>query len=95
MAQVQPLSGDSAAAAAEADAVERASPGYVRIAYERALICAALRDRDGLLSWLRRLRHARFVVFWGLRNDILLAEFASDPGFIAAAAGALTGAPPA
>ncbi|MGA2641084.1 MAG: adenylate/guanylate cyclase domain-containing protein [Spirochaetia bacterium] len=76
------LCGEGSRAAAEADAVQRENPGYVQFAYTRSLTCAALHDKDGLLSWLRKLKEQGSIIWWGLKNDIGLAEYANDPDFL-------------
>jgi adenylate cyclase len=76
------LCGEGARAVAEADRVQRENPGYVRFAYTRALLCAALHDREGLLSWLGKLKQLGFLIWWGLKNDIGLEEYSSDPDFL-------------
>jgi tetratricopeptide (TPR) repeat protein len=81
------LCGEASRAIAEADAVQRDNPGYVQFAYERSLLSAALRDRDGLLSWLSKLKEQSAPIYWGLRNDIGFEEYADDPDFLAVVGG--------
>jgi adenylate cyclase len=76
------LCGEASAAIAEADAVQRENPEYVQFAYQRCLLCAALHDRDGLLSWLSKLMEQSAPIYWGLRNDIGFEEYAADPEFL-------------
>jgi len=89
------LCGEDLRAAAEADRVQRENPGYVQFAYMRALISAALHDKDGLLSWLRKLKEQGSIIMWGLRNDIGFEEYANDPDFLKVVGGpaALVSAP--
>jgi len=87
------LCGDAARAVEEADAAQRENPDYVQFAYERSLICAALHDKGGLLSWLSKLREQGAPVSWGLRNDIGFEEYADDADFIAVVGGTKAPAP--
>jgi adenylate cyclase len=75
------LCGEGPRAVAEADKVERENPGFVQFAYTRSLLCAALHDKEGLLSWIAKLRQGS-IVPWGPRNDIGFAEYADDPDFL-------------
>jgi tetratricopeptide (TPR) repeat protein len=81
------LCGDGPGALAEADRVQRENPEYVQLAYQKSLICAALHDKQGLLSWLAKLNEQGALIWWGVRNDIGFAEYADDPDFIAVAGG--------
>jgi tetratricopeptide (TPR) repeat protein len=81
------LCGEDSRAAAEADRVQRENPGYVQFAYTRALLCAALHDKDGLLSWLRKLKEQGSIIMWGLKNDIGFEDYADDPDFLAVVEG--------
>jgi adenylate cyclase len=76
------LCGEASAAIAEADAVQRENPEYVQFAYQRSLLCAALHDKDGLLSWLSKLREQSAPIYWGLRNDIGFEQYADEPDFL-------------
>ncbi len=76
------LCGEDSRAAAEADRVQRENPGYVQFAYPRALISAALHDKEGLLSWLRKLKEQGSIITWGLKNDIGFEEYVNDPDFL-------------
>lgn len=81
-AVLQALCGEASRAVVEADAIQRDEPGYVQLACARSLVCAALHDREGLLSWLSNLRTHGMPIWWGLRNDPGFSEYADDPSFI-------------
>jgi adenylate cyclase len=77
------LCGEASQAVVEADAVRRENPEYVQFAYPRSLICAALHDKAGLLSWLSKLKEQSAPIYWGLRKDPGFEEYAHDPDFLA------------
>jgi adenylate cyclase len=76
------LCGDGARATEEADRIQHENPGYVQFAYVRSLVCAAVHDKEGLLSWLKKLREQGSMIPWGLGNDIGFEEYAADPDFL-------------
>jgi tetratricopeptide (TPR) repeat protein len=76
------LCGDGSEAIAELDRVEREHPTFLQAAYYRAVICAELHDKEGLLTSLRRLRSQGTVIWWGLRQDIALEPYRNDPDFL-------------
>jgi adenylate cyclase len=71
------------------DAIQRSRGDTqgARAAYERALVCAVLHDKEGVLTWLRKLRDEGTIIYRGLRNDIGFEEYADDPDFQAVAGG--------
>jgi adenylate cyclase len=77
--------GDAAAAAAELGVVERAHPGFRAVAYYRALVCADIGDREGVIENVRRFRGHAATIWWEMIDEIAFDRWRDDPDFQAVA----------